>query len=163
MAGGEQTATYAVQVGHLPVWWRCLLVAVATLILCSCSSPALRTHLSADKSLLEPAHAPTSADRQPPAPPEVSGLRAVDGTSDEFEPPAEPGAACGCDGGPSRCSGDGSIPLDPYGPLPGPSDEYLCDGGDFGTPAGMRADHTEVGVEPEDAISHYDDAQGRIV
>src|SRR3954454_2709823 len=90
-----------VQVEHLPVWWRCLLVAVATLILCSCSSPALRTHLSADKSLLEPAHAPIAADRRPTALPGVSGSGVVAGTPNEFEPTAEPGAACTCNGGPT--------------------------------------------------------------
>jgi len=53
--------------------------------------------------------------------------------------------------------------LDPYGPLVGPSDEYLCDGGDYGTPAGVRADWTVDGVEQEDAISHYDTVDGRTV
>src|SRR3954453_20036518 len=134
MADIERTATYAVQAEHLPVWWRCLLVAVATLILCSCSSPALRTHLSADKSLLEPVHAPTGTDRQPPALPGISGSGIVAGAPNHIEPPAEPAAGCVCNGGPVECGGDGSFPLDPYGPLPGPSDEYLCDGGDFGTP-----------------------------
>src|SRR3954470_3284468 len=163
MADAEQTATYAVQVEHLPVWWRCVLVAVATLILCSCSSPALRTHLSADRSLLEPPQPPARVDRQPPALPGVSGSANVIGTPNGIEPPAKPGADCVCDGGAADSMGGGSIPLDPYGPLVGPSDEYLCDGGDYGTPAGVKADHTEVGVEPEDAISHYDAADGRIL
>src|SRR4051794_3581855 len=100
----ERTGTYAVQVEHLPVWWRCLLVAVATLILCSCSSPAMRTQLAGDNSLLQPAPAA-----------------------------APPGPACTCDGGRAGYNADGAVPTDPYGPLVGPSDEYLCDGGDFGT------------------------------
>src|SRR3954447_24264089 len=162
MADAKQTATYAVQVEHLPVWWRCVLVAVATLILCSCSSPAMRTHLSADKSLLDSGHAPTSVNRQPPALPGVSGSGGVvAGMANDVEPPAEPGAACVGGGGAVGCRGDNSIPIDPYGPLVGPSDEYLCDGGDYGTPAGVKADHTEAGVEPEDAILHYDTADGR--
>jgi uncharacterized repeat protein (TIGR01451 family) len=58
-------------------------------------------------------------------------------------------------------AGEGAI--DPYGPVVGPSDEYLCDGGDFGTPAGVRADWTVVGLEQEDAVSHYDTVDGRVV
>src|SRR6185295_4700110 len=56
-----------------------------------------------------------------------------------------------------------AITLDPYGPLPGPSDEYLCDGGDFVTPAGVTIDRKIAGLEPEDAISHYDTADGRVL
>ena len=52
---------------------------------------------------------------------------------------------------------------DPYGPLVGPSDEYLCDGGDYVTPAGVQADWTIQGLEQEDAISHYDTADGRVL
>ena len=53
------TESYAAE--HLPVWWRCVLIAVATLILCSCSSPAIRTHSAADKSLVETPSANESA------------------------------------------------------------------------------------------------------
>ena len=53
--------------------------------------------------------------------------------------------------------------LDPYGPVVGPSDEYLCDGGDFVTPAGVHADWTIDGLEQEDAIGHYDTVDGRVV
>jgi uncharacterized repeat protein (TIGR01451 family) len=55
------------------------------------------------------------------------------------------------------------VALDPYGPVPGPSDEYLCDGGDFITPAGVTKQRKIVGLEPEDAISHYDTADGRVL
>jgi uncharacterized repeat protein (TIGR01451 family) len=53
--------------------------------------------------------------------------------------------------------------LDPYGPVVGPGDEYLCDGGDYGSPAGVRADWTVEGLEEEDAVSHYDTVDGRVV
>jgi uncharacterized repeat protein (TIGR01451 family) len=45
----------------------------------------------------------------------------------------------------------------------GPPDEYLCDGGDFGLPAAVRADWTVDGLEQEDAIAHYDTLDGRVV
>ena len=47
--------------------------------------------------------------------------------------------------------------------LVGPPDEYLCDGGDFGLPAAVRADWTVDGLEQEDAIAHYDTVDGRVV
>lgn len=50
---------------------------------------------------------------------------------------------------------------DPYGPLVGPSDEYLCDGGDFGSPAGVQEDWIIAGLEEEDAVGHYDTLDGR--
>jgi uncharacterized repeat protein (TIGR01451 family) len=50
-----------------------------------------------------------------------------------------------------------------YGPIRGPNDEYLCDGGDFGMPAGVHADWTIEGLEQEDTIAHYETIDGRIV
>ena len=51
----------------------------------------------------------------------------------------------------------------PEGTLVGPPDEYLCDGGDFGLPAAVRADWAVDGLEPEDAIAHYDTLDGRVI
>jgi uncharacterized repeat protein (TIGR01451 family) len=139
----EFTSTYDSSTEHLPAWWRFLLIAMATIVLCSCSSPAVRTQLAADKTLTEAAPA-TPADNQGKPNPGVA-LH------------ADPSMAC------QQCAYASPSAVDPYGPLVGPSDEYLCDGGDFITPAGVRADRTVVGVEPEDAISHYDTADGRIL
>jgi uncharacterized repeat protein (TIGR01451 family) len=50
-----------------------------------------------------------------------------------------------------------------YGPIRGPNDEYLCDGGDFGLPVGVRADWTIEGLEQEDTIAHYDTIDGRTI
>jgi uncharacterized repeat protein (TIGR01451 family) len=61
------------------------------------------------------------------------------------------------------CSDDCGCSNDPYGPLVGPPDEYLCDGGDYVTPAGVQADWTIKGLEQEDAISHYDTIDGRTI
>jgi uncharacterized repeat protein (TIGR01451 family) len=95
-----------------------VLLVVATMILCSCSGPAVRS--AAGQTWNGPA------------------------------------AACpNCGGGPNAG--------DPYAPLVGPADEYLCDGGDFGTPAGVRDDWAVVGLEEEDAVGHYDTLDGRVV
>ncbi len=45
----------------------------------------------------------------------------------------------------------------------GPADEYLCDGGDFGLPAGVRANWQIDGLEQEDTIAHYDTVDGRTI
>jgi uncharacterized repeat protein (TIGR01451 family) len=81
----------------------------------------------------------------------------IDGAPASF--PIDSAAGCqACQEGACQASAS-----DPYGPLVGPSDEYLCDGGDFGTPAGVRADWTVDGLEEEDAIAHYDRLDGRVV
>jgi uncharacterized repeat protein (TIGR01451 family) len=134
---------HSFQSEHLPAWWQCLLVAAATIILCSCTSPALRTTLVADKSLADTA--PAAANNESSTAVSASGLPA--------------GRLIPCE---QYDGQNGTIAIDPYGPLPGPSDEYLCDGGDFGTPAGVTTDGKIAGLEPEDAISHYT-ADGRIL
>ena len=138
---------YSIEPGLLPVWWRCVLVALATIILCSCSSPVARTQLSADKSLENAVAAPDAASAS------------ASDVATDVELPADPSINCpACETSPCN-----RIAIDPYGPLPGPSDEYLCDGGDYETPAGVKTDRTIVGLEPEDAISHYDTADGRVL
>lgn len=59
----------------------------------------------------------------------------------------DPSFQCGC----QSCS------------VVGPSDEYLCDGGDFHTPAGVGYDWRLHGVEQEDTITHYDTKDGRVI
>src|SRR5437773_308007 len=147
MSDSVHTAAHAFEAEYLPIWWRCVLVAMATIIFCSCSSPAVRTALSADKSLNDSAHA-SSTD----------GAEVVIQDC-PVELPADESLRCEQ----YPYGAGGAIPLDPYGPLPGPSDEYLCDGGDFGTPAGVTTDRKIAGLEPEDAISHYDTADGRVL
>jgi uncharacterized repeat protein (TIGR01451 family) len=50
-----------------------------------------------------------------------------------------------------------------HGPIRGPNDEYLCDGGDHGLPVGVRADWTVTGLEQEDTVAHYETIDGRTV
>jgi uncharacterized repeat protein (TIGR01451 family) len=156
MSDSAHTAAHAFEAEHLPVWWRCALVALATIILCSCSSPltrtamgAERTALAADKTLNDSAQGSSAA---------AAGATVVI-QDNSVELPADESLSCD-----QRQYGDGcAIALDPYGPLPGPSDEYLCDGGDYGTPAGVTTDRKIAGLEPEDAISHYDTTDGRVL
>ncbi len=46
---------------------------------------------------------------------------------------------------------------------PWPRDEYLHDGGDHGTPVGVRPDWTVVGLEEEDTVGMYDTLDGRTI
>ena len=142
-------------VANLPMWWRCALVALGTIILCSCAAPAVST-------------APVNAAAEAPRSITRTDLKA-DGSIVRTKLPTGSPSTCPCCG-PAGCVPSGVDPaefglseIDPYGPIVGPSDEYLCDGGDFGTPAGVRADWIVEGVEEEDAISHYDTVDGRVV
>lgn len=49
------------------------------------------------------------------------------------------------------------------GPVRGPNDEYLCDGGDLGLPAAVVKSGAITGLEPEDAVAHYDTVDGRTI
>lgn len=139
--------------GLLPAWWRCVLVAVATIILCSCSAPAipdprLSDEIVAAGEAIAHATAPTALPVE---------LTQADVTQCYL--PADGTVNCEC----CPTVPTGATETDPYGPLVGPGDEYLCDGGDFGTPAGVRADWTVEGLEDEDAVGHYDTVDGRVV
>src|SRR5262249_33947433 len=37
-----------------------------------------------------------------------------------------------------------------------PRDEYLCDGGDYGSPAGIASDGSLKGIDPRDAVMRFD-------
>ncbi|MEX0611411.1 MAG: hypothetical protein WD229_04760, partial [Pirellulales bacterium] len=128
------------QAGRLPGWWRCVLVALATIILCSCAAPAIQTPDSTAKQI---------AKAEPVA---VTHTQLVADAAVTC-PTCQPGAA----------GYGGASATDPDGALVGPSDEYLCDGGDFGTPAGVREDWVVEGLEEEDAVGHYDTVDGRTV
>jgi uncharacterized repeat protein (TIGR01451 family) len=136
---------------RLPHWWRWLLVAMATVILCSCSRPAISAPPLAERSRTSTGLPSSRAD-------EVADVVVVTHTA----LPTDAAMTCPtCQPGLAPFGGAGGV--DPYGPLVGPSDEYLCDGGDFGTPAGVRDDWVVVGVEEEDAVGHYDTVDGRVV
>ncbi len=150
---------------RLPEWWRCLLVALTLLILCSCQS------LPSDVDHASPLGDATSegepAITDGPAPIPVTRDQAVEVRELDAEQTADPRSlspewltSSSAIPAPCACGGDGAC----AGPsLVGPPDEYLCDGGDFGLPAAVRADWSVDGLEQEDAIAHYDTVDGRVV
>ncbi|MEX2092487.1 MAG: hypothetical protein WD971_07405 [Pirellulales bacterium] len=163
----------------LPSWWRYTLVALATLILCSCQAlpPEIRgTNPVGDETATDAENVITDG----PAPIPLGRAKAIeirelDGdqmaasrplSSKEiaagWATPVDCDCEC-CDGGGDGCSECGVGSVCPEQALVGPPDEYLCDGGDFGLPAAVRADWTVDGLEPEDAIAHYDTLDGRVV
>lgn len=160
----------------LPRRWRYTLVALVTLILCSCQAlpPEIGgARLSSDETSTESEDVIT--DGSAPLPPrraKAIEIRELDSeqmaasrplNSKEiaagWATPLDCDCEC-CDGGGSS---DGGCDVCPQPALVGPPDEYLCDGGDFGLPAAVRADWTVDGLEPEDAIAHYDTPDGRVV
>jgi len=127
-----------------------LLLAVGTLILCSCRSP--------------------NVVMDQPLPPEA----AVSSFPEAGETPRfGAGAQAACAG----CSAAGSVaalpPALPYSvgstwqppgiAGPWPANEYLCDGGDYGSPASAGFDQELRGLEPEDALAQYETEDGRRV
>jgi uncharacterized repeat protein (TIGR01451 family) len=158
----------------LPAWWRFTLVALATLILCSCQ--ALPSDLSNVNPIGDDDEASSeSQDVITDGPPPILlptakalEVRTLSGeavassrplNSQEIAAGWATPAGCNC-----ACCGEGSpcvVGLEQA--LVGPPDEYLCDGGDYGLPAAVRADWTVDGLEQEDAIAHYDTLDGRVV
>jgi uncharacterized repeat protein (TIGR01451 family) len=164
-----------------PAWFRYGVIALATLILCSCQAvnpqqgqqaPGMPAGIQLgpqSESAANPSSYPPAAD-YPPAewPRAVTARRQVMPViyqeNQNVPPPAArmaeyaagvmpvgcqlPGCACG-GGACENC------------PMVGPRDEYLCDGGDHGTPAGVKADWQVTGLEQEDTVAHYDTVDGQ--
>jgi uncharacterized repeat protein (TIGR01451 family) len=127
-----------------------VIIALATIILCSCSAPAMSTPPVGDFVVSD--SAPKKTERRKSDP--ISLTHA--------ELPADATVNCPtCQ--PAAAGHDGASATDPYGPIVGPSDEYLCDGGDYVTPAGVREDWEVEGLEEEDAVGHYDTVDGRVI
>jgi len=160
-----------------PAWFRYGIVAVATLILCSCraigpvNSALLDGSLAAiaqsqpaphnDSAIVRSAGHENSA-RQQTLPPVVPAIYIQD---THTAPPAihqaqyqERLRKVGYEYSPCQdcaCATDSSTI--------GPRDEYLCDGGDYGTPAAVRKDWHLDGLQQEDTVAHYDTVDGRTV
>ena len=60
------------------------------------------------------------------------------------------------------CNGDGCGCCN-HGPARGPTDEYLCDGGDMHLPAAVNTEWKVTGLEQEDTVAHYDTVDGRTI
>jgi uncharacterized repeat protein (TIGR01451 family) len=176
----QQTVT-AASSGSLPAWWRHVLIVVAIVILCSCRAlPQLPTppqdgqHAASIPPVPEPTVEVTVGDagQQAGLPTESTGEPVetrelnAENLSQSMSAASPVGAARPLCGPPTRCS----APCNSCGTnmcneraLVGPRDEYLCDGGDYGSPAGVRADWTIDGVEQEDTVAHYDTVSGNVV
>jgi uncharacterized repeat protein (TIGR01451 family) len=156
-----------------PVWFRYGVIAIATLILCSCQTvkptssreqPGIPAGLQ-----LGPQHA--AMQPQLPYPPAEMPMAAVPQRHlmpalyqdhNDAPPPAIHQAQYAAGMTPQGCQFPGctTCACSADG-LPGPRDEYLCDGGDHGTPAGVKADWEVTGLEQEDTVGHYDTVDGR--
>ncbi|MCG8448111.1 MAG: DUF11 domain-containing protein [Pirellulales bacterium] len=144
-----------------PVWFRYGVVALATLMLCSCQA-VLPVQQLAVSSVVDEVVEISQYDEiiSPPVIPVIYC------TDSHTPPPAARRAeyaagirsgGCSCQGcSKKKGAGDDC-------PLVGPRDEYLCDGGDRGLPAGVREDWQIDGLEQEDTIAHYDTVDGRTV
>jgi uncharacterized repeat protein (TIGR01451 family) len=164
----------AISTSGLPAWWRLLLVAIATVIMSSCSNPLaaiaqqfVTDDAAANEEVTAPEMSVVIGDIEVPVPDSPAGPVGTAPSAPVFLPgtpvasEAVPVASPPC----PVCGPDGtsSMVCDAYGRIIGPSDEYLCDGGDFHSPAGVRADWVVEGLEQEDAVAHYDTVDGRIV
>ena len=119
------------------MWFRYAVIAAGTLVLCSCQATVDPVAIRG-QSPAEPA--PTHLTRRQVQ--QASGFIA--------DCPVDTGCSC-CAGAPCRVDQSDA------------DDEYLCDGGDFGLPVGVRADWTVDGLEQEDTVAHYDTVDGRTV
>jgi uncharacterized repeat protein (TIGR01451 family) len=158
--------------GSLPAWWRHVLVAAAILILCSCQ--VLPQMPTPPQSTDQPVVVTDGATGPPDGSSQTAAADAVETRELNAEnlmptftdrspwraPGPEFGAASGCIA--PTCNGCDCAACNERS-LVGPSDEYLCDGGDFGLPAGVRADWTVDGVEQEDTVAHYDTKSGNVI
>jgi uncharacterized repeat protein (TIGR01451 family) len=161
--------TTATNAYGLPNWWRRVFVALVMLILCSCQAVLPPQDGELNPFASEPpaeVRDAMRADALPRAlPADFVASESRDLSAAELAMPAitpRPGEALPAGNGCACCSGSAcdSCPPDE---IVGPGDEYLCDGGDFGLPAAVRADWTVDGLEQEDAVAHYDTLAGDVV
>lgn len=158
-----------------PTWLRYGVIAAATLIMCSCRATVpgklAANDAGSQRQTSRAIAAPTTASPSHMSD-DVSFYAPGPVTPVQYTTPALPShltpsqiqqAQClpegcsleGCSTGCSCCNNGCAIR--------GPDDEYLCDGGDEGLPAGVRADWRVTGLEQEDTIAHYDTVDGRTV
>jgi uncharacterized repeat protein (TIGR01451 family) len=168
-----------------PIWFRLALIAAAVIVLCSCRASGPRYRVAAEDDglivaassegpaqLIEPSAATFATDD-----PFDQGITAGNSITPPLPRPSaalevQPAAYVehayqSADCGPTDCSpgapcANGCNACLPSG-IRGPNDEYLCDGGDFQTPAAVVTGGSVVGLEEEDAVAHYDTVDGRTI
>ena len=152
-----------------PAWFRFGVVAVATFILCSCQAGVPRSP-QAVSNLVPTSDLQTARFQTDPARSEV--VPAIYREDSHTAPPAEKvaeyaagirPAGCPCHSDGYSSEGCSAELCGNSGPIVGPRDEYLCDGGDGGLPVGVRENWQVDGLEQEDTVAHYDTVDGRTV
>lgn len=163
-----------------PAAFRLAVIALAVIVLCSCrsSTPAYRVAATPDDNVavsqtFDAMSGKATARFQDPGASDVqiaSYDEPAEVATDQVvpEPPVnaecppdrgDPGMACSPD---APCGIDGCASCAP-GAIRGPSDEYLCDGGDMGAEAAVVKGGNVAGLDPEDAVAHYDTVDGRTI
>ncbi|MCC6492503.1 MAG: DUF11 domain-containing protein [Pirellulales bacterium] len=143
-----------------PAWFRFGVIAAAVLLMCSCrSSSGPKYRVATPNGAVIRGQSPDAVGSAPSSAvaPAAAHLPRI------FAPRRMDQAACLPDGSPAAPCAEAGCACCDYGPIRGPSDEYLCDGGDHGLPAAVLKDRTLAGLEQEDAVAHYDTVDGRTV
>ena len=167
-----------------PLWWRVMIIAISTLVLCACRAPMGSYHGLPAPSTPEPAAASGNLGR--PSYQQVQQASHVEQVypthvhgGQHFAPsPALPHPAAyphagvpTCEAcGPGTGNGHGIGYGGPYSSLPyqqpripthRPDDEYICDGGDKRLDTRVGRDFMVYGLDLEDTVAHYDTLDGR--
>jgi uncharacterized repeat protein (TIGR01451 family) len=136
------TLRHARTTGAWPRWWRWTVIALATLMLCSCKATH-HPHLAQG-----PEHTMLAPGAMPPE--TAANAWATGGTGMAAAPMPMAETIVG--------------PWAPPGiAAPWPYDEYLRDGGDRDLPVQVQPDWHVQGLETEDTIAHYDTVDGLTV
>ncbi len=133
---------------RMPRLWRFVLIALCTLILCSCRGPA------------SPPMAGMPGQGYPALPQQAfTGPGGPMYDAQGQAPLGPPGWESGI-----------PLPYTPAGPWappgiagPWPADEYLADGGDHGTQVAVGANRQVRGLEMEDTVAQFDTLDGRTI
>ncbi|MDH3719688.1 MAG: DUF11 domain-containing protein, partial [Planctomycetota bacterium] len=125
-----------------PCWWRLTVIAIGTLILCSCrvvsprNQPRERASHSPTPNTIAREEIAAGANTLPST--AWTGAPDIEYVGEQPQPWAPPGIA-----------------------RPWPRDEYLHDGGDRRVPTRVRRDWQILGLDTEDTVAHFDTLDGR--
>lgn len=141
-----------------PAWFRYGVIAAAVLLLCSCRSTTGPEYRIASSGAVIRGQSPEA-----PAGASAAGVSVASHEATHLTRQQVAQAQCLPEGFVAApCAHEGCGCCD-HGAMGGPSDEYLCDGGDQGLPAAVRKDRSVAGLEQQDTVAHYDTVDGRTV
>ena len=187
---------YALQATPNMRWWpnpwQMLLIALCSLILCSCQSPRRQSDAmlrgpvhgktlpgeayageayAGDQAPAATSHFPTARDRSNLRPDGIETSPLIPRTSRRDLPNSRV-VQNGNEIVPTSAEMEQGPPM-PYTPTgpwsppglkkPWPTDEYIRDGGDEGRPAGVTREAEVLGLNMEDTIAHYKKLDGQTV